>query len=175
MTIPAHYYYSTYDGFSEIIRIESNWTEESTGYQNEHIHEKIACTQKGKYYIVLAHLKQKTMGGEDFDILNKTEISKEEYEDLLKKHKGIIDTKEYREIVEQTRIIIRNIEDADPTCPKCGAVMTERNGKFGQFWGCTGYPKCNGTKKDPNASEKKKALWSNLSRLNQELSRLENK
>lgn len=27
-------------------------------------------------------------------------------------------------------------------CPKCGQVMKKRNGKFGEFWGCAGYPDC---------------------------------
>jgi DNA topoisomerase-1 len=31
---------------------------------------------------------------------------------------------------------------AAPVCDKCGKPMTLRNGKFGQFWGCSGYPAC---------------------------------
>ena len=27
-------------------------------------------------------------------------------------------------------------------CPKCGNMLTKRNGKFGEFWGCMGYPDC---------------------------------
>lgn len=30
-------------------------------------------------------------------------------------------------------------------CSKCGKQMTERTGKYGQFWGCSGYPKCRHT------------------------------
>lgn len=33
-----------------------------------------------------------------------------------------------------------------PGCPKCGKKMKLRSGKFGQFWGCTGYPQCRGTR-----------------------------
>lgn len=29
-----------------------------------------------------------------------------------------------------------------PTCPACGAKMVARNGKRGQFWGCSNYPRC---------------------------------
>lgn len=32
-------------------------------------------------------------------------------------------------------------------CPECGAPMAERNGKYGNFWGCTKYPECKGTRK----------------------------
>lgn len=27
-------------------------------------------------------------------------------------------------------------------CPRCGNPLKLRNGKFGEFWGCTGYPDC---------------------------------
>lgn len=27
-------------------------------------------------------------------------------------------------------------------CPKCGASLVARNGKFGRFLGCSNYPKC---------------------------------
>lgn len=41
-------------------------------------------------------------------------------------------------------------KEGAPTCPKCGAPMLLRTIKKGthqgeQFWGCTNYPKCNGT------------------------------
>lgn len=35
---------------------------------------------------------------------------------------------------------------AEPVCPKCGAVMAERSGKRGKFWGCINYPDCKGTR-----------------------------
>jgi len=31
-------------------------------------------------------------------------------------------------------------------CPKCRSPMTQRDGKFGQFFACTRYPDCNGTR-----------------------------
>jgi len=31
-------------------------------------------------------------------------------------------------------------------CPKCGAEMVKRNGRYGEFYGCSTYPKCNGTR-----------------------------
>ena len=27
-------------------------------------------------------------------------------------------------------------------CPVCGNIMKKRNGKFGEFWGCAGFPDC---------------------------------
>ncbi|MCL5775110.1 MAG: restriction endonuclease [Patescibacteria group bacterium] len=32
-------------------------------------------------------------------------------------------------------------------CPNCGGVMVKRNGKFGNFYGCSNYPKCKHTEK----------------------------
>ena len=28
------------------------------------------------------------------------------------------------------------------TCPKCEMTMVKRKGKFGEFWGCKGFPDC---------------------------------
>ncbi|NIZ13497.1 topoisomerase DNA-binding C4 zinc finger domain-containing protein [Phaeobacter sp. HF9A] len=33
-----------------------------------------------------------------------------------------------------------------PRCPKCGSAMRRRSGRYGQFWGCSRYPKCRGTR-----------------------------
>jgi hypothetical protein len=33
-----------------------------------------------------------------------------------------------------------------PNCPKCGDLMKQRTGKFGEFWGCVNYPECKGTR-----------------------------
>ena len=32
-------------------------------------------------------------------------------------------------------------------CPECGSNLVKRNGKFGEFYGCSNYPKCKYTKK----------------------------
>ena len=33
-----------------------------------------------------------------------------------------------------------------PKCPVCGAPMTVRSGRYGEFYGCTNYPSCKGTR-----------------------------
>ena len=38
-------------------------------------------------------------------------------------------------------------EVTDEKCEKCGAPMARRKGRFGEFLGCTGYPKCKNIKK----------------------------
>ena len=30
-------------------------------------------------------------------------------------------------------------------CPKCGKTLLKRSGRFGEFIGCSGFPKCNFT------------------------------
>lgn len=34
-----------------------------------------------------------------------------------------------------------------PTCPRCGSPMRRRFGRYGQFWGCSRYRGCKGTRK----------------------------
>ncbi len=47
---------------------------------------------------------------------------------------------------------VRNIETLQNNienhiCPRCGNELVLRNGKHGEFWGCSQYPKCNFIKK----------------------------
>nr|WP_245231202.1 topoisomerase DNA-binding C4 zinc finger domain-containing protein [Zongyanglinia huanghaiensis] len=35
---------------------------------------------------------------------------------------------------------------SSPSCPKCGSSMRRRSGRYGQFWGCSRYPKCRGSR-----------------------------
>jgi len=33
-------------------------------------------------------------------------------------------------------------DDEEMVCEKCGAKMVKKRGRFGSFWGCSGYPAC---------------------------------
>lgn len=35
----------------------------------------------------------------------------------------------------------------DVLCPQCGGEMIRRKGKFGEFYGCSNFPRCRGTRK----------------------------
>lgn len=35
---------------------------------------------------------------------------------------------------------------AAPSCPRCSSAMVQRQSKHGQFWGCSRYPGCRGTR-----------------------------
>ena len=54
----------------------------------------------------------------------------------------------------------------DVWCKNCGCKMKLRHGKFGDFWGCTGYPICKNTTSTRDAAleevlpeEDKKDNW----------------
>lgn len=38
------------------------------------------------------------------------------------------------------------IDPSAPACPKCGSPMVKRTGPRGEFWGCSTFPKCKGTR-----------------------------
>lgn len=39
-------------------------------------------------------------------------------------------------------------DDFNMMCPKCGKTLVKRKGKYGEFFGCSGYPKCKYIKKE---------------------------
>lgn len=62
---------------------------------------------------------------------------------LLLSNKSDISTKEHvRNVRERQQNLERGI------CPRCGGKLLLRNGNYGEFWGCSNYPKCTFTKKD---------------------------
>lgn len=57
----------------------------------------------------------------------------------------------FRERLHQGRIEARDLAEPSPTCPDCGKPMQKRKAKAGknagqEFWGCTGYPACKGSR-----------------------------
>jgi len=50
-----------------------------------------------------------------------------------------------KEKMYQARVESRNEPDA-PTCPQCDKPMRKRRSARGEFWGCSGYPECKGTR-----------------------------
>ena len=48
--------------------------------------------------------------------------------------------------------LYEKMSENNQICPDCGKPMQERMGKYGKFWGCTGYPEC---KKIINIKEEK--------------------
>lgn len=46
------------------------------------------------------------------------------------------------ELLSKEEEKIANGEVIVKTCPRCGNTMKKRSGKFGEFWGCGGFPDC---------------------------------
>lgn len=42
----------------------------------------------------------------------------------------------------------REAEGAPKKCPRCGLELKKRSGRFGEFYGCTGFPMCRYTEND---------------------------
>lgn len=40
----------------------------------------------------------------------------------------------------------RRAKTGHPSCPDCRSEMVRRSGKYGDFWGCSTYPRCRGTR-----------------------------
>ena len=56
--------------------------------------------------------------------------------------KTLEDIKAYKET------IFRKVADPNQkTCPECEKPLVVRSGKYGKFWGCTGFPSCKHTEK----------------------------
>jgi len=73
-------------------------------------------------------------------------LSNNDIEDIL----NLINVHDYREVIsdqDHTRNVNRIKKEMDMKlssgiCPKCGGNLVRRNGKYGNFWGCSNYPKC---------------------------------
>lgn len=67
-------------------------------------------------------------------------------------HRALIDCEMNQQCYEKLGLIWiekENQQDSGdhPVCPECGCVMVKRKGKFGAFFGCSGYPFCRHTSK----------------------------
>lgn len=109
------------------------------------IHSLVVFVQNNTYHIEaknvipLWELKRALCSG--VPVLTATQMEKA-YQ-LLLASKTEISTKEH---VENIRTQQWNVEHG--ICPRCGGKLVLRNGKYGEFWGCSNYPRCKFIKKD---------------------------
>ncbi len=60
----------------------------------------------------------------------------------------VIRADSFEELVESKKNIDKILEKREPAqsssqkCSMCGKDMVKRDGKYGAFWGCSGYPDC---------------------------------
>ena len=78
---------------------------------------------------------------------NGTHLSPEEmnavYIQLIRAANTEVTNKEHIKNVRDTQENIKN-----NICPRCNGSLVLKNGKYGQFYGCSNYPKCNFTLKE---------------------------
>ena len=75
-------------------------------------------------------------------VLNSMQIDAVAKKLMEKNSRGVITNETHvRNIKEKKEKIGNNI------CPRCGAPLVLKKGKYGEFWGCSKYPTCNFIKK----------------------------
>lgn len=108
-------------------------------------HSLVVFVQNNTYHIEaknvipLSELKRTLCSGASVIMVKQMEKAYQ----LLLASKTEISTKEH---VENIRAQQWNIEHG--ICPRCGGKLVLRNGKYGEFWGCSNYPRCKFIKKD---------------------------
>ncbi len=60
-------------------------------------------------------------------------------------HRALGDAVVNQKIYEKMGEMLKESPELLKKCPKCGCLMKKRAGKFGPFWGCSGYPDCRHT------------------------------
>lgn len=60
-------------------------------------------------------------------------------------HRALSDCRMNQQVFERLAKELGKIgggKTATKLCPNCGLPLMKRNGRYGEFWGCTGYPGC---------------------------------
>ena len=57
-------------------------------------------------------------------------------------HRALADCRMNQAVYEKLGELMKNNPDLIKKCPRCGNILIKRHGKFGAFWGCSGYPSC---------------------------------
>lgn len=57
-------------------------------------------------------------------------------------HRALADCRMNQQIFECLREEMEHPATEVKICPRCGGFLKKRNGRYGVFWGCTGYPEC---------------------------------
>ncbi len=86
-----------------------------------------------EHVIPLSKLKYALAFGND--VLSSTQMENA-YMKLLSQRAEVSNKEHIRNIRKQQLDIEKGI------CPRCGGKLVLRNGKYGEFWGCSNYPKC---------------------------------
>ena len=77
--------------------------------------------------------------------LDSVEAGDKQWREVLKEFYPDFEKKLERAENDIEKIVIED-EKSDVICDKCGATMVYKNGRFGRFLACPGYPECSFTK-----------------------------
>lgn len=111
------------------------------------IHSLVVFTQNNTNYIESTNTIPlswlKPCVNSDYAEKITTETMKEIYDAIIKYQDdtNVTEEEHIAKINETQEKIANNI------CPHCGATLVLRNGKYGDFYGCSNYPRCRFTKK----------------------------
>jgi tRNA(Ile2) C34 agmatinyltransferase TiaS len=142
-------------GLTEIAVLEASFKESDAGYGS---HQATATTvaRKGKEFVKMSVSEHATFGfgGKNrFRITSETIITGDEYHKLSEGRELIDNPEDVNRVQAEQAALQRRFElenklsEAAPKCRVCGGVMTSRSGRYGPFWGCNKYPKCDETAK----------------------------
>jgi hypothetical protein len=159
---------------SGILILSSQWREESSGDQNEFFTEEIVCLKDGNPHRMVIETKifcGWRMGEPpSATVISEQAISEEEYNQIVNERGGIEDTPVYRATMEEIYRLRDRLKEMIPNCPDCGARMQERKGPYGEFLGCSRYPKCKGTQKLTKEWKRKEdEIWARIKELEERL------
>lgn len=84
-----------------------------------------------------------TNGKGYFITTNKFTLEAEKFAD--DKPIELIDGYKLIRYIKMTKKDKEESKERPQACPRCGGKLVQRNGKFGLFYGCSNYPKCNYT------------------------------
>lgn len=64
-------------------------------------------------------------------------------------HRALNDCIMNQKCYEELGKMMQKVKGGQPEilCPKCGAEMVKRKGMYGEFYGCSDFPRCRGTRK----------------------------
>ncbi len=112
---------------------------------------KFICRDAQKYY-------GKTVGNDYVDTLKiaqaylpelahhtLTDLAFHYHIDSTGAHRALNDCRMNQKIFECLEREMENPSEAAKKirkCPRCGCMLKQRSGRYGVFWGCTGYPAC---------------------------------
>jgi len=71
-----------------------------------------------------------------------TEVISSEKKESIANQLNNLEKAKRKDIREHVNVIKDKVANEGKVCPKCGQSMVLRKGKYGEFLGCSGFPKC---------------------------------